>query len=138
MAGADIPTESLGRLVWVEVSRLLRGFFAIAVALTALVLVLRVIPFSDGLALAAMLLVVAGAFGVGVFVSLHWKRQLFAFLLSCTVVPGYVFLVNQLVPRAPHALDDLAYVFGTFYGAIAGIVGVVISFFIARAKANDT
>ena len=79
MAGADIPTESLGRLVWVEVSRLLRGFFAIAVALTALVLVLRVIPFSDGLALAAMLLVVAGAFGVGVFVSLHWKRQLFAF-----------------------------------------------------------
>ena len=128
----------IGKSLRFELLRLLRGLLIIGAGLLAFVLVLRFIPYSEILAEVAAIIVIAGALAAGLTISLRWNRPLFAWLLSWTVVPGYLFLVDLIVPRSPHALDALAYVFGTFSGAIAGGIGAVCGYAIARARRNDT
>ena len=130
--------ESTLKALRLELWRLLQAIASIAAALLVLVVILRFVPFSPGLATLASYVVVGGALAVALFFAARWNRPLLGWVASWAVVPGYLYLVDLVVPSEPHALNGLAYVFGTAYGVIAGAVGAFAGFAIARSRRHDT
>lgn len=56
-------------------------------------------------------------------------RPVFAWLVSCLVVPGFVLFTEFVLPYSGGGASmwPIAVVFGTIYGAAAGAVGTLIA-----------
>ena len=131
---ASAHTRDLGKEITADLLRLITGFVGIVAAVVVFVLVVRVSPASDNVYAVATILIIAGALAVGTELTYLWNRPIIAWALSLTVVPSYIYFAGLLIPSPPNKYELIAYIFGTFYGVIAGTVGVLIGIYLRRRK----
>lgn len=69
------------------------------------------------------------AFSVGMFVQLRYQKTILAICLSFLVLPAYVVAAEYLFPYmgGGYGFFQIALVYGTIYGGIAGCVGVLVA-----------
>jgi hypothetical protein len=108
----------------------------ISLVLLALVLLIRVVPQREPLYALAPFVVLSAAFVVGVRLTLSGNQAFIAWMLSCAVAPSYFVLMALIVPDKPGSFADLAYIFGSIYGAMSGGAGVLLGLAIRRRKTS--
>ena len=107
----------------------------VLVILLTLALLTRVIPQKQVYSLAA-LVVVALAFLTGLKLVLESTQAAIAWLIACGVVPCYLLLLGLVGPNETEKFIDVAYLFGSLYGAVAGGVGVLVGLVVRRRRSQ--
>lgn len=76
---------------------------------------------------------------VGAILRLLKFKEVPAWILSCTIIPVFILIEEFLLPYqgGGASMWPIALVFGTFYGSMAGGLGVVLaSYYIKRKQAK--
>jgi uncharacterized membrane protein len=74
---------------------------------------------------------------IGFILRLRGRRDIPAWLMSCTVIPTFILVEEFLLPYqgGGASMWPIALAFGSFYGAMTGGLGVVIaSYYLKRKK----
>ncbi len=77
-----------------------------------------------------------GSFLVGLGLRLLGKHEFFAWILSSCIMPGFVLFAEFVLPYkgGGASMWPIALVVGSFYGAMAGGMGVLIASFYIKKK----
>jgi hypothetical protein len=126
--------QSLGKEIGLELRRIGMGAICILIGVLLFVLIVKALPDTSNVYGLATILIVLAALGVAAGLTYLWNRPVIAWVLSWLVVPGYLYIGGLLIPGPPNKFEAIAYIFGTFYGIVAGAIGVGLGLLIRRKQ----
>ena len=79
-------------------------------------------------------------FSVGFILRFRNKREIIAWLISCTVMPAFITFDEFVMPYrgGGASMWPLPLIIGSFYGILAGGLGVVIASLIFKKRTTST
>ena len=118
----------------INMNRAAKQLVVVLLVLVVLALLTRVVSERQALYQLAAVIVIGLALLTGLKLVLDGLHGVVGWVIACAVVPCYLVLLGILGPSEPEKFIDIAYVFGTLYGAIAGGAGVVIGLIVRRRR----
>lgn len=133
MARSDLEDRPSSDAIVRTPRRIAKQVALVLLILLVLSVLARIIPQKQVYSLAA-LIVVALAFVMGMRLVLESTHALIAWLIACGIVPCYMVLLSLVTPTEPEKFIDIAYLFGSLYGAVASGAGVLGGIVVRRRR----